>query len=176
MEAWEYTASSGIIVPFEFLAQGAGFVPLIRAAREITAGGGKRAGLGELAIMKARTWLARDEQKGLHDFKFLLTKMEEMGEDFPVLAPEDGEEMGDGKRTGLGELAIMKARTWLARDELKDLHDFKFLLTKMEEMGEDFPVLAPEDGEEMGDLKTLTTAAEDAGGLYEGLLRRMLRS
>ena len=120
MEAWEYTASSGIIVPFEFLAQGAGFVPLIRAAREITAGGGKRA--------------------------------------------------------GLGELAITKARTWLARDELKDLHDFKFLLTKMEEMGEDFPVLAPEDGEEMGDLKTLTTAAEDAGWLYEGLLRRMLRS
>ena len=46
MEAWEYTPSSGIIVPFEFLAQGTGFVPVIRAAREITGGGGKRAGLG----------------------------------------------------------------------------------------------------------------------------------
>ena len=46
MEAWEYTASSGIVVPFEFLAQDTGFVPVIRAAREITGGGGKRAGLG----------------------------------------------------------------------------------------------------------------------------------
>ena len=70
----------------------------------------------------------------------------------------------------------MKARTWVVRDELRDLHDFKFLLTKMEEMGENFSVLAPEDGEEMGDLEALTTAGEDAGGLYEGMLRRMLRS
>ena len=46
----------------------------------------------------------------------------------------------------------------------------------MEEMGENFSVLAPEDGEKMGDLEALTTAGEDAGGLYEGMLRRRLRS
>lgn len=43
--------------------QGGGFAPVIRAATEITAGGGMRVGVGELAIMKARTWLARDEEK-----------------------------------------------------------------------------------------------------------------
>jgi hypothetical protein len=78
MGQWEYISSSGIIVPFEFLSQGGGFVPVIRAAREIVAGGGMRAGLGELAILKAGTWLARDDEKDLEDFKFLLTKMEEM--------------------------------------------------------------------------------------------------
>jgi hypothetical protein len=118
MDAWEYTSSSGIIVPFKFLAQGGGFEPVIRAAREIVAGRGMRAGLGELAIMKARTWLARD-----------------------------------GK---------------------KDLEDFKFLLTKMGEMGESFGMLLPGDGEEMGDLEALTTTGEDAGGAHEALLLKML--
>lgn len=118
MNTWEYTSSSGIIVPFEFLLQGGGFVPAIRAAREIVAGGGMRAGLGELAIMKARTWLARDDEK--------------------------------------------------------DLEDFKFLLTKMEEMGEIFGVLLLGDGGEMGNLEALTTAGEDVGGAYEALLLKML--
>jgi hypothetical protein len=118
MDTWEYTSSSGISVPFEFLSQGGGLVPVIRAAREIIAGGGMRAGLGELAIMKARTWLARDEEK--------------------------------------------------------DLEDFKFLLTKMGEMEESFGVLPPWDGEEMGDLEALTTAGEDIGGAYEALLLKML--
>ena len=89
VEDWEYTSSSGIIVPFEFLVQGGGFVPVIKAAREIPGGGGMVAGLGELAIMKAKTWLARDEDKDLEDFEFLLIKMEESGESF---GDEDGEE------------------------------------------------------------------------------------
>jgi hypothetical protein len=97
MDTWEYASSSSIIVPIEFLSQGGDFVPIIRAAKEIVAGGGVRAGLGELAIMKARTWLARDDEKDLEDFKFLLTKMHKSGEGFGdiVLLPGDGEEMGD---------------------------------------------------------------------------------
>jgi hypothetical protein len=55
MDTWEYTSTSGIIVPFEFLSQGGGFVPVIRAAKEIGLGGAMRAGTGELAVMKART-------------------------------------------------------------------------------------------------------------------------
>lgn len=54
-------------------------MPVIKAAREIVEGGGIRASIGELAILKARTWLARDDEKDLEDFKFLLTKIEEMG-------------------------------------------------------------------------------------------------
>ena len=50
------------------------------AAGEIVKGGAMRAGLGEFAIMKARTWLARDDDKDMGDVKFLLDKMEEMGE------------------------------------------------------------------------------------------------
>jgi len=118
MDDWEYTSSSGIIVPFEFLLQGGDFAPVIKAAREIVAGGGMRAGLGELAIMKARTWLARDDEKDLRDFKFLLTKMEEMRESFEVL-----------------DLGV---------------------------------------GEEMGDQEALMTAGRDAGGAYEALLLKML--
>ena len=82
---------------------------------------------------------------------------------------------GGGMRAGLGELAIMKARTWLARDEKNDLEDFKFLLTKMGEMEESFGVLLPGDGEEMGDLEALTTAGEELGGANEALLLKMLR-
>jgi hypothetical protein len=64
-------------------------------------GGGIRAGLDALAIMKAKnmamlnatTWLARDE-KDFEDFKFLLLKMEEMNEGFGVLLSGNGE-IGD---------------------------------------------------------------------------------
>lgn len=94
MDTWEYAASNGITVTFEFLEQGGGFAPTIRAARELIVGGGVRAGLGELALMKAKTWLARGEDRDLTDFKFLLTKMEEMGESFGVLLPGDEEEIG----------------------------------------------------------------------------------
>jgi hypothetical protein len=79
-------------------------------------------------------------------------------------------------RAGLGELAIMKARTWLARDEVKDLEDFKFLLTKMEEMEESFGELLIGDDEEMGDLEALTTVGKDVGGAHEALLKKMLGS
>ena len=56
---------------------------------------------------------------------------------------------------GLGELAMMKARTWLARDEDKDLEDSEFLLIEMEESGESFGELRPEDGEELGEREVL---------------------
>lgn len=97
METWEYRSASGIIVPFEFLSQGGGFAPIIREAKAVGSGGGMRAGLGELAIMKARTWLGRDDDKDLEDFKFLLVKMGDAGESFRgmELAAGDGEEMGD---------------------------------------------------------------------------------
>jgi hypothetical protein len=94
-ESWEYTSSNEICVPFEFLLQGGDFIPVIEGAREIGACGEMRAGLGELAIMKAKTWLDRDEDKDLQDFRFLITKMGEMGETFGTLQPGDEEEMGD---------------------------------------------------------------------------------
>jgi len=71
----------------------------------------------------------------------------------------------------------MKARTWLGRDDDNGLEDFKFLLTKRDEVGEGFGdiVLLPGDEEEMGDVEALTTAGKDAGGRYEILLQRMLQ-
>lgn len=70
----------------------------------------------------------------------------------------------------------MKARTWLVRDDEKDLEDFKFLLTKMHESGEGFGdiVLLPGDGERMGDLEALATAGEDTGDRHEALLLEIL--
>lgn len=118
VDDWEYTSRSGIVVPLEFLAQGTGFVPVIRQAREIDGGGGMRAGLGELAVMKARTWRARDWDSDLEDWKFLLGKMREVGE-------------------GFGELRLG-------------------------------------DGEDGGDLEALTTTAEDAGSAYKALLWEIL--
>ena len=76
MGKWEYTSSSGIIrVP---LARRR-FCAHHKGGKGDCGGRGMRARLGELAIMKAGTWLARYDEKDLEDFKFLLTKMEEMG-------------------------------------------------------------------------------------------------
>ena len=74
---------------------------------------------------------------------------------------------GGAMRAGTGELAVMKARTWLEWNDDKDLGDFKFLLTKMDEAEEGFGdmVLQPGDREEMGDVEALTAAAEDAGAV-----------
>lgn len=95
MNNWTYTSSTGIAIPFEFLAQGGEFVPVIRAPKEIFVGGGMRAGLAELALMKARTWLARNDEKDLADFRFLLHKMVEVGERFGKLGDGSGEVLGD---------------------------------------------------------------------------------
>lgn len=95
MEDWIYISSSGIVVPLEFLNQGGGFAPIVQAAQEIVAGGGMRAGLGELAVMKAKTWLMRGEDHDLEDFEFLLVKMSKTGESFRELQPGDSEEIGD---------------------------------------------------------------------------------
>jgi len=97
---WEYQSSNDLIVPIEFLSQGGGFAPFIRVTNEVGSNGGVRAGLGELALMKAKTWLGRGEEKDLKDFRFLLTKMEKEGENFKdmVLVPaSEDEELGDVK-------------------------------------------------------------------------------
>jgi len=98
---WEYESSNDLIVPIEFLSQGGGFAPLIRVTKEVGSNGGVRAGLGELALMKAKSWLGRGEEKDLNDFRFLLTKMDEEGENFKdmvfVPASENEEELGDVK-------------------------------------------------------------------------------
>ena len=85
------------MVPLEFPAQGKDFAPAIRGAKAFGSNGGVRAGLGELALMKAKTWLGRGEDYDMTDFRFLIAKMDEEGENFKdmVLAPGDGEELGD---------------------------------------------------------------------------------
>lgn len=116
MDNWEYTSTDEIIVPFEFLIQGGGFAPVIRAAKEVDSGGGGgggvRAGLGELALMKARSWLGRDDDKDLEDFKFLLAKMDEAGVSFGemLLLPGDEEDMGNVEAlTAAGKAACYEA-------------------------------------------------------------------
>lgn len=91
---WTYTSSSGIAIPFEFLLQGGEFVPVLLAPGFVV-GGGYRASLAELAIMKARTWRARNDEKDLADFRFLLNKMVEAGERFGYLSLGNGEDIGD---------------------------------------------------------------------------------
>lgn len=59
---------------------GGGYAPTIHAARPAL--GGFRAGLGELALMKAITLDSRGEQKDLRDLRFVLEKMEESDEGF----------------------------------------------------------------------------------------------
>ena len=120
LDNWEYQSTNDITVPLEFLAQGKDFAPAIRGAKAFGSNGGVRAGLGELALMKAKTWLGRGEDYDLTDFRFLIAKMDEEGENF------------------------------------KDM------------------VLAPGDGEELGDVESLTTVGKAAGGCYSTLLQGML--
>jgi hypothetical protein len=73
MDLWEYTSpTTGLVVPFEFLLQGAGFAPIIAAPQQIPGGGGLRAGVGELVVMKARAWCAREEESDLEVLRFCL--------------------------------------------------------------------------------------------------------
>ena len=70
----------------------------------------------------------------------------------------------------------MKARSWLERDDDKDLEDFKFLLTKMDKAGEGFGemLLLPGDEEDVGDVEALTAAGKVAGACYGALLQKIL--
>lgn len=69
-----------------------------------------RAGLGELALMKGRSWLGRDEDKDLEDFKFLLRKMDEAGERFGdlLLLPEDVESLTKSGKAACDEALLQK--------------------------------------------------------------------
>jgi hypothetical protein len=91
MLIWTYTGSTpetrGILVGFEFLAMGGIFVPEIRAVRPAL--GGFRAGLAELALMKAYALDSRDEPRDRHDLGFLLEKMETSEETFRDVEVKD---------------------------------------------------------------------------------------
>lgn len=84
MATWTYAGSTpetrDICVWFEFLGMGDGFAPVIRVARPAL--GGFRAGLGELALMKARALENRGEDKDRTDLRFVLEKMEHSDESF----------------------------------------------------------------------------------------------
>ena len=62
----------------------------------------------------------------------------------------------------------------LARDEKKDLEDFRFLITKMHELGRASAVWCWQMRMKMGNLEALKTAGEDAGGRHEALMLEML--
>ena len=94
---WTYTCKGKGIedlkVALEFLQMGGAFAPKISAIKP--AGGGFRASMGELLRMKGKTYLAREMTGDLDDFRFLLKKMEETGEEFEgvELEEEDVESM-----------------------------------------------------------------------------------
>ena len=81
---WTYTCHGqgirDIKVPLEFLEMGGGFNPKIKVVKSV--GQGFRAGIGELAKMKANTYEARAEDKDVEDLVFLLDKMAQTGEGF----------------------------------------------------------------------------------------------
>ncbi|MCJ1249906.1 hypothetical protein MMC30_007132 [Trapelia coarctata] len=95
---WTYTCQgeglADVTVPLEFLQMDGGFAPKIKVVKRVV-GGGFRAGLGELAKMKANTYMARDGEQDLEDFGFLLKKMDETAEGFEGvdLEEEDLESM-----------------------------------------------------------------------------------
>ncbi len=61
-------------------------------------GGGFRAGVGELARMKARAYVGRGEDNDRGDFCFLLEKMVETGEGFEGMEVE-GEDLDSMEAT-----------------------------------------------------------------------------
>ena len=75
MRTWSYTSPTlDICVQFEFLAMNGGFIHTIRAQRPFR--DGFRAGLGELAIMKANAFESREEDNDMKDFIFVLDLLE----------------------------------------------------------------------------------------------------
>ena len=72
--AWYYCCSGagieGISVKLEFLAIGGEFVPKIRSTKKIGASGACVASLGDLAVLKAYTYLDRMDDKDIKDLVF----------------------------------------------------------------------------------------------------------
>ncbi|KAI9651424.1 MAG: hypothetical protein M1829_003014 [Trizodia sp. TS-e1964] len=113
MQTWEYKATNDINIEFEFLEQGGEFFRLITAAREIVLGGGMRAGVGELAVSKARTYLCRGEDKDLEDFQFLIRKMRELGESFADVVFYEGDEGEMNDKEALKSVAEESGRAYV---------------------------------------------------------------
>lgn len=92
VEDWTYTcqgiAIADLTVPLEFLELNGDFAPNIKVVRPVE-GGGYRAGLGELARMKASAYMAREKLQDLEDFVFLLERMEETAEGFEGVELEE---------------------------------------------------------------------------------------
>ncbi|MCJ1431686.1 hypothetical protein MMC27_001041 [Xylographa pallens] len=80
--------------------------------------------------------------------------------------------VGEGFRAGMGELVRMKANTYTARGEQKDVEDVGFLLDKMEETGEGFEGVELEEE----DLENLEAAAADSGERHSDLLKELVIS
>ncbi|KAI9682201.1 MAG: hypothetical protein M1817_000255 [Caeruleum heppii] len=85
--------TAGIEVRIDFLEMGSDFTPSIIAEQPIV--GGFRAGLGELALMKARAWLSEKKEKDRNDFQLILSKMEMGTETFRdiEIGPDDLEHL-----------------------------------------------------------------------------------
>lgn len=78
-EQWHYTSPAiGIIIPFEFLAAGGGFVSGSKDPQP-TSLGGFIPSLGELAVMKANAFNNRSEPNDRSDLGFILRKMSDEG-------------------------------------------------------------------------------------------------
>ncbi|KAI9801459.1 MAG: hypothetical protein M1833_002691 [Piccolia ochrophora] len=95
---WTYTCQGegieDVNVPLEFLRMGGGFAPHIKVIKPVGDSGGFRAGLGELARMKANAYMARAQDKDLEDFCFLLDSMDETeGFEGVQLEDEDFDDM-----------------------------------------------------------------------------------
>lgn len=104
--------AEGISVKLELLEMGPDFAPTIKAIKP-TSRGGFRAGLGELAKMKATTYMARDEAHDCEDFEFVVKKMIATGEGF------EGVELEEDDRQDMQDTA--KECGQVVRDQLKEL-------------------------------------------------------
>lgn len=90
-EQWHYTSpANGIIIPFEFLAAGGGFVSASKSP-QLTSLGGYIPSLEELAVMKANAFNNRSELNDLSDLEFILRKMSDEGKRFENVDEEDKE-------------------------------------------------------------------------------------
>lgn len=91
MEQWHYRSSTiGIVIAFEFLADGDGFVSASKDPQP-TSLGRFIPSLEELAVMKAHAFNNRSEPKDRSDLEFILRKMSDEGMQFENSDEEDKE-------------------------------------------------------------------------------------
>ncbi|KAI9869201.1 MAG: hypothetical protein M1830_005439 [Pleopsidium flavum] len=112
-------------------------------------------------------WTYSCQGEGIKDVKVPLEFLQMGGGFAPsikVVKP-----VGEGFRAGMGELVRMKANTYMARGEDKDLEDFCFLLDKMKETGEGFEGVELEDE----DLESMEATAADCGRRHSDLFKEL---